>query len=107
MVEHSRQALVGAIGGTYISLATVDIDELSIGNFALLNSANFKSPMEAIARYLKTIPSVPNKVGLSIAGTVEGERATMHNLPWSFDWNDIRAVTAAPPYSAANAPSAS
>jgi len=45
MVEHSRQALVGAIGGTYISLATMDIDELTVANFALLNSASFKSPM--------------------------------------------------------------
>lgn len=95
MVELSRHALVGAIGGTYISLATADIDELSIANFALLNSANFKSPMEAIERYLKTIPSIPNKVGLSIAGVVEGDRASMQNLPWSFDWNDIRAVTGA------------
>jgi len=95
MVQHSREALIGAVGGTYISLATVDIDELTISNFALLNSDNFKSPMEAIARYLKTIPSVPNKVGLSIAGSIEGERATMHNLPWSFDRHDIGAVTAA------------
>jgi glucokinase len=95
MVENSRQALVGAIGGTYISLATMDIDELTIGNFALLNSANFASPMEAIERYLKSLPSVPNKVGLSIAGTVTGESAQMNHLPWSFDWNDIRAVSGA------------
>lgn len=95
MVENSRQALVGAIGGTYISLATMDIDELTIANFALLNSANFASPMEAIERYLKSLPSVPNKVGLSIAGTVRGETAKMNHLPWSFDWNDIRAASGA------------
>lgn len=93
MVENSRQALIGAIGGTYISLATMDIDELTVANFALLNSADFKNPMEAIGRYLKSIPRCPNKVGLSIAGTVDGDRATMSHLPWSFDWNDIRAVT--------------
>lgn len=95
MVEHARQALVGAIGGTYISLAVMDIDELTVSNFALLNSADFANPMEAIERYLKSIPRVPNKVGLSIAGPVSGDRAKMSNLPWSFDWNDIRAVTAA------------
>lgn len=95
MIEHSRQALVGAIGGTYISLATMDIDELTVANFALLNSANFKTPMEAIERYLKSLPHVPGKVGLSIAGVIEGQRARMSHLPWSFDWNDIRAVTGA------------
>jgi glucokinase len=93
MTEHSRQALVGAIGGTFISLAIMDIDEYSVANFALLNSADFVSPMEAISRYIKSLPRVPDKVGLSIAGPVDGERARMHNLPWAFDWNDIRAVT--------------
>ncbi len=93
MVEHSRQALVGAIGGTYISLALIDIDEYAIANFALLNSADFQSPMEAIERYLKSLPKVPNKVGLSIAGVIDGQRAKMAHLPWQFDWNDIRAVT--------------
>jgi glucokinase len=93
MVEHARQALVGAIGGTFISLAVMDIDELTVANFALLNSADFKSPMEAIERYIKSIPRVPNKVALSIAGPVDGQKAKMSNLPWAFDWNDIRAVT--------------
>lgn len=93
MIENSRQALVGAIGGTYISLALMDIDEYAAANFALLNSADFKSPMEAIERYLKSLPKIPNKIGLSVAGRVEGQKATMAHLPWSFDWNDIRAVT--------------
>ena len=93
MVEHSRQALVGAIGGTFISLAVMDLDEYSVGDFALLNSANFKSPMEAIERYLKSLPKIPNKIGLSVAGHVDGQKAVMAHLPWSFDWNDIRAVT--------------
>ena len=94
MDEHSRQALVGAIGGTYISLATMDIDELTVSNFALLNSSSFASPMEAIERYLKSIPRCPRMVALSIAGKVVQDTATMTHLPWaSFDWNDIRAVT--------------
>lgn len=93
MTENSRQALVGAIGGTYISLAVVDIDEYAIANFALLNSADFKSPMEAIERYIKSLPRVPDKVGLSIAGTVADSKARMSHLPWAFDWNDVRAVT--------------
>lgn len=94
MTDNSRQALVGAIGGTYISLATMDIDELTITNFALLNSSAFASPMEAIERYLKSIPRCPRMVALSIAGKVVQDTATMHHLPWaSFDWNDIRAVT--------------
>ena len=94
MDQHSRQALVGAIGGTYISLATMDIDELTVSNFALLNSSSFKSPMEAIERYLKSIPRCPRMVALSIAGKVVQDTATMTHLPWaSFDWNDIRAVT--------------
>jgi glucokinase len=93
MTDNSRQALVGAIGGTYISLATMDIDELTVSNFALLNSRSFKSPMEAIERYLKSIPRCPRMVALSVAGKVDKDEATMTHLPWSFDWNDIRAVT--------------
>lgn len=95
MSENSRQALVGAIGGTYISLAVMDIDEYTVTSFALLNSADFDNPMEAIARYLKSLPRVPDKVGLSVAGKVDGETAKMSHLPWSFDRNDIRAVTGA------------
>jgi len=93
MVDNSRQALVGAIGGTYLSLAVMDIDEYTVANFALLNSADFKSPMEAIERYLRSLPKVPNKIGLSVAGVVTEQRAQMEHLPWSFDWNDIRAAT--------------
>jgi glucokinase len=95
MTDNSRQALVGAIGGTYISLAIVDIDEYAVANFALLNSADFKSPMEAIERYMKSLPRIPEKVGLSIAGAVDESTAKMSHLPWSFDRNDIRAVTGA------------
>ena len=93
MTDNSRQALVGALGGTYISLATMDIDELTVSNFALLNSNSFRSPMEAIERYLKSIPRCPRMVALSIAGRVDKDRATMTHRPWTFDWNDIRAVT--------------
>jgi glucokinase len=93
MTDNSRQALVGAIGGTFISLAVMDIDQYAIANFALLSSADFESPMEAIARYIKSIPHVPDKVGLSIAGTIEGTKAKMSHRPWAFDVNDIRAVT--------------
>ena len=95
MTDNSRQALVGAIGGTYISLAVMDIDEYAVANFALLNSADFKSPMEAIERYMKSLPRVPDKVGLSIAGAVDESTAKMSHLPWSFDRNDVRAVTGA------------
>ncbi len=95
MIDHSRVALVGAIGGTYISLAISDIDELTVSEFALLNSADFASPMEAIERFLKSIPRTPNKVGLSIAGEVVGDTVNMRHLPWAFTRNDIRALTGA------------
>ncbi len=95
MIDHSRLALVGAIGGTYISLAVSDIDELTVHDFALLNSADFASPMQAIERYLKSIPRTPNKVGLSVAGDLLGDKVQMSHLPWSFTRNDIRAATGA------------
>jgi glucokinase len=95
MIDHSRLALVGAIGGTYISLAVGDIDELTVHDFALLNSADFASPMEAIERYLKTIPRTPNKVGLSVAGEIDGDQIRMSHLPWRFSRNDLRAATGA------------
>src|SRR5690349_11396540 len=96
MTDNSRQALVGAIGGTFISLAVMDIDEYSVANFALLSSADFKSPMEAIERYIKSLPRIPDKVGLSVAGDIDGQHAKMNHLPWTFDFNDIRAVTGSP-----------
>ncbi|MEQ1900254.1 MAG: glucokinase [Devosia sp.] len=95
MVEHSRQALVGAIGGTYISLAIADIDELTIANFALLNSADFTDPMQAIERYLKSVPRCPNKVGIAVAGTVDGDSAKLTYRPWTITKNDVRATTGA------------
>ena len=95
MIDHSRTALVGAFGGTYVSLAITDIDELTISHFALLNSADFESPAQAIERYLKSVPSVPNKVALSVAGTVRKDKVVMDHLPWHFDKNDIRAATGA------------
>ena len=60
MVDHSRVALVGAFGEIYLSLAVAG--ELTISHFALLNSSDFESPMQAIERYLKSLPSVPGKV---------------------------------------------
>ncbi|MBK8085437.1 MAG: glucokinase [Devosia sp.] len=95
MNENSRQALVGAIGGTYISLALTDIDELSVSNFALLSSGDFSNPMQAIERYLKSVPRCPDKVALAVAGTVHDTKAHMHHRPWTFTRNDIRAVTGA------------
>lgn len=95
MIDHSRVALVGAIGGTYISLAVADIDELTVSDFALLNSADFASPMVAIDRYLKSIPRTPAKVGLSVAGVVNDGTVTMSHLPWTFTTQDIRAITRA------------
>lgn len=95
MTDHSRVALVGAFGGTYVSLAVSDIDELTISHFALLNSADFDSPAQAIERYLKSLPSVPNKVALSVAGSVHHDKVVMDHLPWHFDRNDIRAATGA------------
>lgn len=95
MIEHSRQALVGTIGGTYITLAIADIDELSFANFALLNTADFAQPMQAVERYLKSLPRCPNKVGLAVAGTVVGDRAELKHRDWTITRNDVRAATAA------------
>jgi len=95
MIDHSRQALVGAIGGTYISLAIADIDELTVSNFALLNTADFEQPMQAVERYLTSIPRCPNKVGLAVAGTVAGDKVTFSYRDWTLSKNDVRAATGA------------
>ncbi len=95
MTEHSRQALVGAFGARYISLAIADIDELSISNFALLSTADFEQPMQAVERYLTSIPRCPNKVSFALAGTVEGDGATFTYRDWTLTRNDVRAATAA------------
>lgn len=95
MTEHSRQALVADIGGTYISLAIADIDELAVSHFALLSSADFKSPLDAIERYLHSLPSVPDKASLAIAGTVETDGVHVTHRPWTITKRDVRAVTGA------------
>ena len=92
---HSRQALVGDIGGTFISLAIVDIDELTVSHFALLSTADFTNPMHAITRYLQSIPKCPDKVALAVAGTVTGDAAQMTRRPWTITRNEVRAATGA------------
>lgn len=95
MIEHSRQALVGAFGARYVSLAIADIDELSVSNFALLSTADFKQPMQAVERYLASVPRCPNKVSFALAGTVEGDSATFTHRDWTLSRNDVRAATGA------------
>lgn len=95
MIEHSRQALVGAFGAKYVSLAIADIDELSVSNFALLSTADFEQPMQAVERYLASIPRCPDKVSLALAGTVEGDAATFTHRDWKLSRNDVRAATRA------------
>lgn len=95
MTDNPRQALVGHIGGTFISLAIADIDELTVAHFALLSSADFSTPMDAIERYLRSIPRCPDKVGLAVAGTVEGDVARMTYQPWTLERAAIGRLTGA------------
>jgi glucokinase len=91
-MTHSRTALIGAIGDTHIALAVGDVDEMSVTQFALLSSADFASPMEAIARYLKSVPVPPRSVALAVAGEVTGESVAMAARGWHFSAQDIGAV---------------
>lgn len=95
MTEHFRQALVGVFGGTYITLAISDIDELTVNNFALLNTADFDTPMQAVERYLKSIPRCPDKVSFACAGQVHGDTVEFEHRNWRLTRNDVRAATGA------------
>ena len=95
MTEHFRQALVGVFGGTYITLAISDIDDLRVTNFALLNTADFEGPMQALERYLQTVPRCPDRVALAFAGDVTGDVAEFEHRNWRVTRNDIRAATRA------------
>lgn len=95
MTDHFRQALVGTFGGTYITLAISDIDELTVSNFALLNTADFDEPMQAVERYLKSIPRCPDKVAFAFAGQVHGDTVEFEHRKWRLSRNDIRAATGA------------
>jgi glucokinase len=95
MSDYSRQALVGAIGGTYISLAIADIDELTISNFALLNTADFEQPMQAVERYLASVPSCPGKVALAVAASIANDEAAFIHRPWTLTADEVRAATGA------------
>lgn len=92
---HSRHALVGDIGGTYLSFAIADIDELTIDHFALLSAADFASPMDALKRYLESLPRWPKKASFAVAGKVEAGSARMTFRPWTITESDIRATTGA------------
>ncbi len=95
MNEHSRQALVGDIGGTYISLAIADIDELTVSHFALLSSGDFNDPMQAVERYLKSIPRVPDKASFAVWGTGGPDGIRMSHRPWTVTRKGVQAVTGA------------
>ena len=95
MNQYSRQALVGSIGHSHISLAIADIDALTIENFALLDTDDFTNPIDAIARYLASTPSRPDLVGLAVDGVVESDVARMSRPAWSITSEDIKAVTGA------------
>jgi len=95
MTDHSRLAIVGAFGATYISLAIADIDELTVTNFALLNSADFERPTDAIERYLSSVPTWPNKASFAFTGQVIDDVAQVERPRWSITRNDIRAATRA------------
>ena len=95
MNDHSRLAIVGAFGATYISLAIADIDELTVSHFALLNSADFARPMDAVERYLNSVPAWPNKASFAFTGQVTEDEARVENLGWKITRNDIRAATRA------------
>jgi glucokinase len=92
MTNYPRQALVGDIGHTNIRFAVVDIDELTVGNYASLSTGMFSGPAEALHAYLKSIPERPRMVGLSVAGPVEAGRARLSQLDWSFGKEDIAQV---------------
>ncbi len=93
MTDHSRLALVGAFGATYISLAIADIDELTVSNFALLNSADFEMPMDAVTRYLKSVPAWPNKASFAFTGDLADETAHVEARGWTISKNDLRVAT--------------
>ncbi|KKC32778.1 ROK family protein [Devosia psychrophila] len=95
MNQYSRQALVGSIGHSHISLAIADIDALTIENFALLDTDDFTNPIDAIARYLASTPSRPDLVGLAVDGVVERDVARMSRPAWSITSEDIKAATGA------------
>jgi glucokinase len=92
---HSRHALVADIGGTFMSFAIADIDELTVDHFALLSSADFDSPMDAVERYLKSLSQRPDKASFAVAGKVEDDSATMTFRPWTITAEAIKAVTGA------------
>lgn len=95
MEMHSRQALVGDFGGTFISLGIADIDELGIDQFALLNTADFSNPMDAVERYLKSVPKCPDKVSLAVAGPLSRGGIELTRRGWTISEADVRKVTGA------------
>ena len=92
MTEFSRQALVADIGHTSIRFALADIDQLTIRDFASMETAMFTGPAEALAAYLRTVPERPSMVSVAIAGAVKDGRAGLSRRDWSFAARDIQRV---------------
>ncbi len=95
MADYSRLSLVGDFGNTFISLGIADIDELTIDHFALLSTDDFEGPMDAIQRYLKSIPQCPDRVGLAFAGELEGDAISLTRRGWRVTKEEVRAATGA------------
>lgn len=86
-------ALVGDIGRTHIRFALSDLDELTISNYALLDTGLFSSPVQALEAYLRTTPERPEHVGIAVAAEVRGDRAVFQDRDWTLETDAVLALT--------------
>lgn len=90
MTEQTFQ-LVADIGGTNVRFACVRLEEDELFHIANLQCEDFPLLEDAIASYLKSLPSHRiARVCLAVAGPVTGDRIALTNNAWTFSKKELQ-----------------
>jgi len=82
MTPTKRTAIAGEVGPTHVRFAVVDRDELRLDHFVNFRCADFDSFEQALAAYLRSLPTHPEILTLAVAGTVENGHANVAGTGW-------------------------
>jgi glucokinase len=95
MSTMTRRALVGDIGATHARFGLVDLADLTIGDIASFDCAEFDSLDQVLRAYLASLQDYPAAVSLAVAGPVVDGSVDMTHLPWSVTRQAVIGCTGA------------
>ena len=90
MADEKNLTIVADIGGTNARFAALGSDRRP-GPMAVLATADYPGPGEALADYLRlSRKPFPRVLILALAGPVNGDEASLTNLDWRFSIKDLQ-----------------